>query len=355
VDEAEAESLRRSCTRFVRGHPEGTVASVLADIALDTEPDRYGSGGVVATLEARVAELSGKPAAVFCPSGTMAQQATLRVHAQRVGRQTVAFHPTCHLWLHESGALERLQGLTGRPVGESERLLGLEDLQDIAEPLAALVVELPQREIGGQQPAFDEVRAQLAWARERGAATHLDGARIWESAAGYGLPVQEIAEPFDTVYVSFYKGLGALPGCCVAGEEDVVAEVREWRQRMGGTLFAMWPNAASALTCLDRRLPRMPAYMDTAREVADALRAVPGVRVVPDPPHSPMMHVLFDVSATDFVANARRLAEQGIWTWPKPMPTLDPGLQRAEFAVGDATLEWDPKELAQVIGQLCRT
>ena len=64
-----------------------------------------------------------------------------------------------------------------------------------------------------------------------------------------------MAALFDTVYVSFYKGIGALAGCCLAGPADVVAEVREWRGRMGGTLFGMWPGAASALTCLRRRLP----------------------------------------------------------------------------------------------------
>ena len=109
--------------------------------------------------------------------------------------------------------------------------------------------------------AWDDLLAQTAWARAQGAATHLDGARLWESAAGYAKPPPEIAALFDTVYVSFYKGIGALPGCCVAGPADILAEVREWRQRMGGALFGLWPNAASALTCLRRRLPLMPAYL----------------------------------------------------------------------------------------------
>lgn len=121
---------------------------------------------------------------------------------------------------------------------------------------AALVVELPQRGLGGQLPPWD---AQVAWARERGAAAHLDGACLWEAAAGYGRTLAEVAALFDTTNVSFYKGLGALPGCCLAGPADVVAEVREWRQRMGGTLFGLWPGAASALSCLRRRLPLMPA------------------------------------------------------------------------------------------------
>ena len=103
--------------------------------------------------------------------------------------------------------------------------------------------------------------AQLAWARERGAIAHLDGARLWEASAGYERSPREIATLFDSVYVSFYKGIGALPGCCVVASENVVAQVREWRRRMGGTLFQMWPSAASALHLLEERLPEMPARL----------------------------------------------------------------------------------------------
>jgi threonine aldolase len=71
---------------------------------------------------------------------------------------------------------------------------------------------------------------------------HCDGARLWEAAAGYGRPPAELAALFDTTYVSFYKGLGALSGCCLAGPEDVVDEVRGWRRRLGGTLFGLWPG-----------------------------------------------------------------------------------------------------------------
>jgi threonine aldolase len=136
----------------------------------------------------------------------------------------------------------------------------------------------------------------------------------------------------------------------------VVAEVREWRKRMGGTLFGMWPNAASAMTCLDRRLPRMTSYVEMARDLAEALRGQAGIGIVPDPPQTHMMHLLLDVRAEDYVAHAKRLAEaQQVWTWPKAMPTLDPGVQRVELSVGDATLEWDVKELAEVLAALSQS
>jgi len=350
---AEQAALRDQCTRFLPGHGPATAARLLASIPPDTAVDRYGHGGVVAELETEVAGLLGHPAAVFVPSGTMAQQSVLRVHAGRRQRRTVVFHPKCHLDQHEGQAYQRLHGLAGRRAGDPGRLLTVDDLAAIAEPPAALLIELPQRDLGGQQPDWADLRAQLEWAQRRGAATHLDGARLWESAAGYGRSPAEIAALFDTVYVSFYKGIGALSGCCVAGPADILAEVREWRQRMGGTLFGLWPNAASALTCLRQRLPLMPRYLAHAREIAAALGGVPGVRVVPDPPQVPMMHLLLETTPERFTAAARRLAvEQQVWTWPEAAATGDPAVQRVEMSVGDATLALPPDQVRDIITAL---
>jgi threonine aldolase len=356
TDHDELTALRDQCTRFFHGHGRQTAASMLATIPADTTMDTYGEGGVVADLEAEICRLLGKPAATFLPSGVMAQQAVLRVHADQRNRRTVIFHPMCHLEQHEEQAYQRLHGLVGRTAGGRDRLITLDDLTAIAEPPAALLIELPQRDIGGQQPAFDELVAQVAWARERGSAAHLDGARLWESAAGYGRAPAEIAALFDTVYVSFYKGIGALAGCCVAGPADIVAQVREWRRRMGGTLYGLWPSAASALSCLAVRLPKFSAYFEHARAIAAALSDVPGVTVIPDPPQVPMMHLLLRATKDDYAAAAQRLAkDRGIWTRPDCMPTADPGVQRLELSVGDGTLEFEPAELAQIFAALTGT
>jgi threonine aldolase len=350
VDDLDA--LRDTCDRALSGHGPQRAADLLSTIPLDTAVDRYGDGGVVGELEAEVAGLLGSPAAVYLPSGTMAQQAVLRVHADRRGRRTVLFHPDCHLREHENQALERLQGLIGRPVGDRSRLLALADLQKVAEPAAALLLELPQRDLGGQLPTWDDLVAQVDWARASGAAVHLDGARLWEAAAGYGRPPAEVAGLFDTAYVSFYKGIGALAGCAVAGPEDVVGEVREWRQRMGGTLYGLWPGAASALTCLRRRLPLMPGYLERAREIVGAVRDLPGVTVVPDPPQTPMLHLLLRTGAEEFRAAARSLAEGGLWTWPQAMPTGDPDVVRIELSIGDATMALELDEIRTAIAAL---
>jgi threonine aldolase len=180
TEQAETAALRDRCSRFVHGHGRATAASMLATIPAGTVLDTYGQGGVVADLETEICRLLGKPAAAFLPSGVMAQQAALRVHADARQRRTVVFHPMCHLEQHEEQAYQRLHGLTGRPAGGRDRLITLEDLTSIAEPPAVLLLELPQRDLGGQQPEWDDLVAQVGWAHERGAAAHLDGARRWE-------------------------------------------------------------------------------------------------------------------------------------------------------------------------------
>lgn len=353
TEREELMALRQRCTTSIHGHGVATAASMLATIPADTAMDTYGQGGVVADLEAEICGVLGKSAAAFLPSGVMGQQAVLRVHADVRNRRTVVFHPMCHLDQHEDQGYQWLHGLIGRPAGQRDRLITMDDLTAIAEPPAALLLELPQRDIGGQQPEWDDLAAQVGWARGRGAAAHMDGARLWESSAGYGRSPAEISALFDTVYVSFYKGIGALPGCCVAGPEDVIGQVREWRHRMGGTLHGLWPSAASALTLLRERLPKFPRYLAHARAIGTALSAVPGITVIPDPPQVPMMHLLLQVAKDDYTKAARRLAEdQGIWASPFCTPTPDPAVQRLEISVGDGTLEFTPASVAEIFAGL---
>lgn len=155
------------------------------------------------------------------------------------------------------------------------------------------------------------------------------------------------------MYVSFYKGIGALPGCCVAGSVELVAQVREWRRRLGGTLYGLWPLAASALALLPERLAEMPGRLAHARAIAAAVRAVPGVRVVPDPPQTPMMHLLLTVPGDRYAANARRIADdEGLWVWPKAMRTPDPDVVRVELSVGRATCALDPATVTETLADL---
>src|ERR1700682_3300327 len=165
----EREQIFLRCERFLFGHgpqrPRAVLADLVDEAGPDEEPDRYGEGSLIEGFERDVAAMLGKEAAVFMPSGTMAQQVALRVWAARKRTPTVAFHPTCHLEIHEQRGLELLHGLHGRLVGERSRLLTLDDLCATPGPLAALLLELPQREIGGARPAWAEVGGPASRAR----------------------------------------------------------------------------------------------------------------------------------------------------------------------------------------------
>ncbi|HEV3186633.1 MAG TPA: beta-eliminating lyase-related protein [Acidimicrobiales bacterium] len=349
----EAESVMRSCTRFLGGNGPRTVADLLTLIPTDTEIDYYGVGGVVHDLETKVAELLGKPAAIFLPSGTMAQQIVLRVHGDQRGSKSIAFHPACHLDTHEERAYQRLHDLFAIPVGPRNEPLSVASLDQVHEPIGALLIELPQRDLGGVLPTWSALNAQVKWARDRGAAVHLDGARLWESTPYYKKTPAEIAALFDSVYVSFYKGLGAISGCCVAGEKDLIDEVSTWRTRHGGRLFGLWPYAAAALTALDRRLPLMPKYYRHAVAIGKALHDLPGVEVLPYPVQSPMMHLRLSVGVKELRRRALAIArEDHVWTIARPFVSEGASLQRIEFTVGDATLKFTPDEVRTLVERL---
>ena len=313
--------------------------------------DFYGAGGIVSQLEVEIAELMGKEAAVFMPSGTMAQQIALRIWCDRAGNSRVAFHPTCHLELYEHHAYRELHRLESVLLGEPSRLFTLADLEAVHTPVAAVLVELPQREIGGQLPMWDDLTGVHEWAANRGVRLHLDGARLWECAPYYGRPYSAIAAMFDSVYVSFYKILGGLPGAMLAGPADFVAEAKVWQRRHGGNLHTLAPNAIAAKIGIDRHLPRIPAYCRKAAEIADALRGVEGLAIVPEHPPTNMMHLHFsgDLEAIeDAVYEVAR--ETRLLLFARLNRSAE-GVGVVELAVGEHSLEIDTAEIRELMEQ----
>ena len=215
------------------------------------------------------------------------------------------------------------------------------------------MLELPQRDIGGQLPTWDDLRSRRSAGRaSAGAAAHLDGARLWECGPFYGRPRGgdrgAVRHGLRLVLQEDRRAQRLL----LAGAEDVTAEAREWRRRHGGTLFALWPYAASDLAGLRTRLPRMPSYHEHALAIGAALRDVAGVQVLPDPPQTSMMHLLLRTDADRMREAALRLArDEGIWTWSRSWPSR-PGTAEVEFDVGDATLGFTPEEAARAVASL---
>ena len=322
----------------------------------DDEPDVYGAGGAVTRLEERLAVLLGKDAAVLVPTGSMASQVALRLHADARTTRTVAFHPRAHVEVHERKGYEVVHGLTGLLLGDADRLLTLDDLDRVREPLAAVLWELPQRDLGGLLPSWDDLVAQTSWARGRSTATHLDGARLWEAQPFYGRPHAQIAALFDTVYVSLYKGLEGLAGAVLAGPAELVGQAREWRARLGGQLHNAWPIALSAEAGLDDLLPRMPVFWERAREIAAALRDVPGVEVVPEVPQTPLFHVLVRAPKEALEAAHAELVEtRGVELFRYARTTTSPRWSRFEVTVGENAMAFDVEEVRDLVAGLAAT
>ena len=340
ADDVAREEIFTRCERFLFGHGPQRPRVVMADLAQearpDEEPERYGEGSLIDAFEHQVARLLGQEAAVFLPSGTMAQQIALRIWADRRHTPVVAFHPTCHLEIHEQQGYALLHGLHARLVGEPTRLLTLEDLCATHGPLAALLLELPQREIGGQLPLWSELQAQIAWARERGIAVHMDGARLWEAGPFYARSYADIAGLFDSVYVSFYKGIGAIAGAALAGPAAFIAEARVWQRRHGGNLVHLYPFVLSARANLRRRLDSFGDYCHRAQAVARVLTAIPGISVKPDPPQTNMMHVYLRASGDAVLEASTEIARtERVLLFRRLLPTGVLGMTAFELAIGD--------------------
>jgi threonine aldolase len=354
-DDEQAERVRaaiKACESTVFWHAPRTPVEVLRALADDAEAmemsdwDVYAERGPVAEVESQVAELLGKPAAAFFPSGIMAQQAALRVWCDRTGSKRVAIPDLSHLLEHEDDGPRRLHGFEFEFLTQGRHTATADDLRRLSPGLGAALVELPLRDAGCLLPSWEELTELSAAAHELGVPLHADGARIWESQPYYDRPLAEIAGQFDSMYVSFYKGLEALAGAALAGPEDVIDEARRWRKRMGGTLFHLTPYAVSALSGLRDRLPRMGEYAAWARKLAAELSAV-GLRPYPDPPHTNtfLVHAEGDADAIveRMIAFMEREKVQPCGGWSK---ATVPGFAVTEVAVHDAALEHDPARVA---------
>jgi threonine aldolase len=333
--------------------PHRMLQSMLSLVDPDTPPN--GPDGPVAVLERRVASLLGKPAALFFPSGTMAQQVALRIHADRRGRRAFAAHPQSHLEVWEHRGYSVVHGLRCHPTGDRHRQMTLSDLSAVGEPLAAVVWELPQRDIGGLLPEWHDLIAQTRAMSQRGAATHLDGARLWEAQTYYARPFAEITALFDTVYVSLYKALQGTGGAVLATGPDVAAEARVWRRRLGGDVYDAWPLALAALHGLDNLLPRLPAHRDHAVAIAAAINADGAARAVPNPPQTPLFHVHLPIApASAECAAAALLDATDVEILGRVRSAPDPDRCSFEISVGENAMAFTPGEVVELIRELLR-
>lgn len=329
--------LKAACPRRISGHRPVSVADQLVALSQMPEaqllPDVYGKGGAHTIVEEAVQELLGKEAAVFLPKGVTAQLAALRTWADRTGRDAVALHPQSHIEADEDHAYAALHRLRGVLVGERDRPFSPADFDSVDGDLAAIVVELPLRRAAFSLPSWEELQAICDKARDLDAARHMDGARLWECIAWFDRSYAEISAPFDSAYVSFYKGLGGLGGAALAGERAFIDEVRVWLHRHGAHPWTDYPYALAALAGLRRHLPRMRAYRAHAAELAQALSKA-GFKVTP--PQTNAFQLELPISPERAAASSERIAEtSGVWLLDRILPGPAADSAVVEIQIGD--------------------
>ena len=255
-----------------------TAAMRAAMAAAEVGDDQYGEDPTTNRLQARMAELLGKESALWLPTGTMANQVALRT-LTRPGDEVVASREAHAAW-HEAGGAAANAGVQIHEIGQggvftAEELRAATKPRNFAIfPTTTLVqVENTHNRAGGVVVPQTEVLRICAAARELGLATFLDGARLWNASAASGLPLAELAAPFDLVAVAFSKGLGAPGGSLLAGPRGLITAADRHRRRMGGAMRQNGIYTAAALYAIDHHLARLPEDHANARAFAERLAA----------------------------------------------------------------------------------
>lgn len=298
-----------------------TPAMLRAMTEADIGDDVLGDDPTVLKLQERVAELLGKEAACFVPSGTMANQAAIRAHTEP-GDEIIA-HADSHIIHYETGAPAAIAGCMVAPLLGARGQFGADDVQrairsdDYHAPRSRLlIVENTHNRGGGSVWDMESVRSVTGVAKAAGLRTHLDGARLWNACVASGHAPSEYAEHFDTVSTCFSKGLGAPVGSAVAGSRELIKRVFRIRKMMGGAMRQSGILAAAALHALDHHRERLAEDHANAQRLAAALVGMPGITL--DPASFETNIVYFDIDDSFGSAGqvCERLRALGVWMLP---------------------------------------
>ncbi|MCZ8112672.1 MAG: low-specificity L-threonine aldolase [Betaproteobacteria bacterium] len=295
--------------------------------------DVFGDDPSVNALQARIAALLGKEAALFVPTGTMGNLCGLMAHCQRGDEYLVG--QMAHTYRWEGGGAAVLGSIQPQPLAQQpDGSIPLADIEAAIKPddahFARTRLLALENTWGGQIQLQGYVEQACALAHGRGLATHLDGARLFNAAVASGRPVAELAAPFDSVSVCFSKGLGTPAGSALVGSRELVARAHRVRKMLGGGMRQAGVLAAAALHALDHHVERLAEDHANARLLAEGLQGLDGVSVA-----TPQTNIVFvDVVPAKAAGLVERLKAAGV---------LCTGLYRLRFVthldVGRADIE----------------
>jgi threonine aldolase len=295
----------------------------------DVGDDVFGEDPTVNRLQERVAEMLGKEAAVYVPSGSMSNQIGVRLHC--VPGDEFLCEAGCHIYNYEQGAFAQLSGVVARTVTGEYGVLRREQLAGQIRPdnehlvrTRLVCLENTHNRGSGRIQPYDVVESICDWAHENCLRTHLDGARLFNAAVASGIAADRWARHFDTVSVCFSKGLGAPVGSALAGPRDLMVLARRHRKLFGGTMRQAGVIAAGALFALEHHIDRLAEDHANAQRLAEIIRSIDELEL--RPPMVDTNIVIFAVDPQLGTANefATALKERGLL-----MLSVGPNLIRA--------------------------
>ena len=269
-----SDTITRPTPEMRRAMADAEVGDAVIDV--DPTTDR---------LERLTAEILGKEAALFMPSGSMTNQIAIRVHCER-GTEFIC-DANCHIYNYEQAAFAQLSGVVAQTVPGDHGVMALDQLRYLIRPendhmvrTRLVCLENTHNRAGGRIQPPEVVEEICDWAHEHRLLTHLDGARLWNAAVASGISEEVLSRPFDSVSVCFSKGLGAPVGSALAGTRAFVAEARRARKLFGGAMRQSGIIAAGALFALEHHRNRLEEDHAHASMIGDAIHECESLHVI---------------------------------------------------------------------------
>lgn len=296
-----------------RPTPEMRRAMAEAEVGDDV----YGEDPTINRLEQRAAEIFGREAAIFVPSGTMGNQIAIRINT-RPGQEVIC-DERAHILDYEMAMLAHFSGCIARPVAGRDGILSWADIKRKIRPKTYYVAQTGLIELenthnmaGGTvypQSVADEI---CEAAHDAGIPVHLDGARVFNAAAALGKPVAEVTRKYDSVMFCLSKALGAPVGSMLVGSKKFIEMARVYRKSLGGGMRQAGVLAAAGLIALEKTPAHLPEDHRNARFLAEGLAQISGIKL--DPKKVMTNIVIFDISGTSMTSDAfsRKLAERNV-------------------------------------------
>lgn len=334
-------------------HPTERMRELMSQASVGD--DVYQEDPTVNQLESEAAALLGKEAALFISSGTMGNLLALMSHTQP--GDEVVLEAESHIYHYEVGGISRIAGLIPRVIPGKRGMFTAEELRqtlrpaDIHYPQTSLVcLENTHNRSGGQVLPQKEVIRVADTAREAGLKLHLDGARIFNAAAASGVPVQNLAEPFDSVMFCLSKGLAAPVGSVLVGSEEFIARARKFRKMLGGGMRQAGILAAAGLESIHVMTKRLADDHRRAQRLADGLSALPGFRTAAEVQTN---IVMLDITNPDLTA------QQLVKFWAEAdivaVPRSEYGVRLVtHYQITDNDIDYVISETKKIVEQLSK-